>query len=353
MGAKSWLTTAELEFAEPTARVRALNGGQMTVAAAHAHAPKAHVVQFYEGEGELIETVAEYLRRTLEDSGVAIVVATAAHMESFGQRLSELGVDVEGARAGGELVMLDAAETMSQFFLDGHLDAASFDATIGDFVRQASDGGRVVRIYGEMVVLLWEAAQVTSAMNLESLWNDLGQRVPFSLLCAYPASAVGLDADAFHELCQLHSEVVGPQLGGSDLSGEPAGLERTFNWGIFAPREARRFVAEILSNLDRPDLVDDALLVVSELATNAVVHARSPFTVTLSSDADKIKIAVRDGSPAIPELGSDDPLEPGGEGLKLVAAVCSRWGADLLGNGKVVWAELSARIDRHSTAPRS
>jgi anti-sigma regulatory factor (Ser/Thr protein kinase) len=88
------------------------------------------------------------------------------------------------------------------------------------------------------------------------------------------------------------------------------------------------------------DPVDDAALVTSELAANALLHAHSDCTVTVSLTRDAIYIAVRDHAATLPTRRPPVGLQSSGRGLTMVSAVSRGWGADLLDEGKVVWAEL-------------
>jgi anti-sigma regulatory factor (Ser/Thr protein kinase) len=89
--------------------------------------------------------------------------------------------------------------------------------------------------------------------------------------------------------------------------------------------------------------VDDARLVVSELTTNAVVHAGSPFSVAVRHEGSAIRIAVHDSNPTLPVLRDGGPAAPSGRGLHLVRALTSAWGVDRSPDGKTVWAELPLR----------
>jgi anti-sigma regulatory factor (Ser/Thr protein kinase) len=107
-----------------------------------------------------------------------------------------------------------------------------------------------------------------------------------------------------------------------------------------APRLARQAMREWLASVRCPDRVSaDALLVVSELLTNAVVHARSEATIVASFDDGRLRVEVHDGDLTPPRL-SDQPDASGGWGLRLVAALADRWGWILTSSGKRVWAEL-------------
>ena len=90
------------------------------------------------------------------------------------------------------------------------------------------------------------------------------------------------------------------------------------------------------------DLVEVVALLTSELVTNAVVHARTAFTVRATFDAPELRVEVRDGGPEHMEPPTDDPYAEGGRGLLLVAALADRWGVTGRPDGKTVWFVLHA-----------
>jgi hypothetical protein len=173
--------------------------------------PRGHIVQFYGEEQELTDRVSGFLAGGLDEGASAVVLATAAHRRAFEDRLAVLGIDVRAPQASGDFLALDAGEVLDRFMIGGRVDPADFERVVGGLIRQAVAGGRPVRIYGEMVALLWNAGYVSAALELEVLWNELSQLVSFSLLCAYPARYVaGAEhADALDEVCNLHSAVTG------------------------------------------------------------------------------------------------------------------------------------------------
>ncbi len=81
-------------------------------------------------------------------------------------------------------------------------------------------------------------------------------------------------------------------------------------------------------------------MVVGELAANAYVHARSPFTVSLTGLYDLVSIEVADESTEVPMLLADDVDSTHGRGLLIVDALARAWGSRPTDCGKVVWAEL-------------
>jgi anti-sigma regulatory factor (Ser/Thr protein kinase) len=85
-----------------------------------------------------------------------------------------------------------------------------------------------------------------------------------------------------------------------------------------------------------PDLLEDAALVATELAANAVVHAASAFSIEVRAENAEVRIAVADNQ----WVDQDRLVVRQGRGLGLVAGLSRRWGAEISSDGKVVWAEL-------------
>ncbi len=103
----------------------------------------------------------------------------------------------------------------------------------------------------------------------------------------------------------------------------------------------REFVAEEVEALNRHDLADDAVLVASELATNAILHAGGLTAVRVAPVADGVRIEVHDRTRVPPTMARASPEAMTGRGLRLVASLSARWAAEPNNGGKVVWAELS------------
>lgn len=111
--------------------------------------------------------------------------------------------------------------------------------------------------------------------------------------------------------------------------------------------EARHFARAVLQDWALPDLADTAEMVISELASNAVLHARhAAFRVTLRLlGNDHVRVAVVDRSAALPSMVDAGDDEDHGRGLAIVDALSQKWGADPVWwgtqKGKAVWAELA------------
>lgn len=106
---------------------------------------------------------------------------------------------------------------------------------------------------------------------------------------------------------------------------------------------ARDFVCVHLVAHALSHLVEDIRLVASELATNALAHARTPFTVTLSLVNGSVLLAIKDESAAGPMKAMPDVMDMNGRGLMLVELLSSEWGSTFDDAGcKSVWASFTA-----------
>ncbi|MGW2374232.1 MULTISPECIES: ATP-binding protein [Kitasatospora] len=95
---------------------------------------------------------------------------------------------------------------------------------------------------------------------------------------------------------------------------------------------------------------EDVLLMVSELVTNACLHAPGgPRELRLDWDGIRLRVEVSDASPVLPRLvAADDPGRPGGHGLRVVDRLARAWGAGPDDGGKLVWLEVPSPLNRHA-----
>lgn len=118
------------------------------------------------------------------------------------------------------------------------------------------------------------------------------------------------------------------------------GVERGFPARPDSASAARRFVLEA-APIEHEDDRSRLTTLVSELATNAILHARTPFKVKVSRQRRQIRVDVTDGSSAPPVRKVFLGHQPTGRGLVLLESLADRWGVDVLdGDGKTVWFEI-------------
>lgn len=132
--------------------------------------------------------------------------------------------------------------------------------------------------------------------------------------------------------------------------------------------QARHFAADVLKKwgISGHDVAESVILLVSELVTNAVIHAHSPVELVIthlcrvpvgagsmaSPDLDGVvRVEVRDRSALLPQLRHVRPTATHGRGLALVESLSDRWGVDTAGYGKHVWFEVRAQSSARKKTP--
>lgn len=300
----------------------------------------------YDLDSHLIDELTDFAMDGLALGEVVVVVATPEHRAALAGSLAAAGCSVERAARSGQYAEADAAGTMATFLRGGTPDPALFFAGIGDLLDGVSRSGRPVRVFGEMVALLWAQGNVPAALELESLWNRLARTRHFALLCAYPTTsfADAPDLTAVRTACDLHGDVLSPASykAGEIARIDPTGVQES---RVFVPtspavRAVRHLVTDTLRAWDQEALVHDGALLVSELATNAVRHATSPFRVQITRSDRAVRIAVEDLGPGEPRVRPTDLEHRGGRGVALIDAMALSWGCEPAAAGKVVWCEL-------------
>jgi len=125
------------------------------------------------------------------------------------------------------------------------------------------------------------------------------------------------------------------------------GLERslTFPPDPSSPAAARRLLGTIVEDCGRPDWRDAAELALTELITNALLHAHTEMTVRISCDDKLLRVEVEDSSPVVPVPRGYGPESSTGRGLGLVAAITHEHGITRTDTGKIVWFALNALSD--------
>jgi anti-sigma regulatory factor (Ser/Thr protein kinase) len=116
---------------------------------------------------------------------------------------------------------------------------------------------------------------------------------------------------------------------------------------------ARQFLRQRLEAWEATSHIDAAVLVASELVTNAVLHARTAMTLRVEMRGDLIRIEVFDGNPRLPMPASCPPDATSGRGLALISALSSAWGIEHRDGGKVVWAEIGPRESDECPDPQT
>lgn len=172
--------------------------------------PQYHAVRFYDNDKALAQIVADFLGDGLTSGEPGIVVASPTQRAAIIRELVAKDIDVVKLQGSDELIFLDAEETLSTFMANGTPDGDKFKDRMCEIIKRTGRGqaDRTIRIYGQMVDLLWKNGKHQAAIRLEMLWNQLANGHAFSLLCGYAMGHFYKDAN-FHDICARHTHVLG------------------------------------------------------------------------------------------------------------------------------------------------
>jgi DNA-binding NarL/FixJ family response regulator len=208
----------------------------------------------------------------------------------------------EAKRVQPDLVLLDC--TMP--------GADAFDALPG--LRKVAPDARVVLVSG------YDPAELRSASRSAGAVGYLTKDTPARRLAAELDALVGL-VEAVEQVLTEASQ--------------------RFEQDPQSPRAARRFVTQALTEVEDDDLTDTVTLLVSELVTNAVLHAGSDVEVAVRLTGTVARVEVTDASAQSPAPRDAAADEDSGRGLALVGSLARRWGVrSEPGGGKTVWFEV-------------
>jgi anti-sigma regulatory factor (Ser/Thr protein kinase) len=117
---------------------------------------------------------------------------------------------------------------------------------------------------------------------------------------------------------------------------------RTFPADPRSVPAARHFATDVLSDVS-PELLQVVELMVSELATNGIRHARSTFELAIYRTVDRVRVEVTDQAGGTPSICYPAPDDPTGRGLRIVDMLAEQWGVERSAAvGKTVWFTVAA-----------
>ena len=169
-----------------------------------------HIVYPYTDETQVADAVCLFASAGLQKGDAVLLVMTSGHCEPIRRRLEGQGFNLNELEASGQLACEDAEDLLSTFMFDGIIDDHKFKTKLGRMIERAKCAGghhRSVRVFGEMVDLLWRADPHTT-LRLEELWNEVIEAHSVPLLCAY--SLAGPKSGEFPtSLLACHSHNIG------------------------------------------------------------------------------------------------------------------------------------------------
>jgi hypothetical protein len=170
--------------------------------------PDGHFVYPYTNESQFSEAVCLFISSGFRKGGSALLVMTDSHCTAVYRKLQDDGLDVAELEARGRLVCKTAESLLGTFMFDGIIDEHRFKTTVGHLIEtaRASSSNGEVRVFGEMVDLIW-IPNPQATQRLEELWNQVIKLHSVPLLCAY--SLGGTRPEVLPEsLLECHSEAL-------------------------------------------------------------------------------------------------------------------------------------------------
>lgn len=164
--------------------------------------PLGHSVQLYRDGRFLIDTITSFIKVGLDLNATVLVIVTAQHREELYKTLTadELRND--------KLKFLDAADVLRLIMVEDWPNESQFIHEMETILGRGGENGQI-RVFGELVAVLCAEGKAAAALRLEELWNFLVIKHRFSLMCAYPLSALfeKADQETRTRVIELHQHV--------------------------------------------------------------------------------------------------------------------------------------------------
>lgn len=167
-------------------------------------------MQFYRQLGQLATTVSGFLCEGLIYGQPALLIATPPSLDAILTAMRSRFIDVASAELAGDLLLVDPHETLASLLDGGRPDRDRAEARLGALIDRLAQKRphATVRVFGEMVNVLWQKGQLDAALELEALWNGLARRHRFALLCGYALGDAGVAIESFQTICDEHTHVI-------------------------------------------------------------------------------------------------------------------------------------------------
>ena len=167
-----------------------------------------HGVRFYDSTEAMAGIVAAFLGTGFITHEPALVIATRSHRRAIAQALAGCSFSVDLLQQSGNLVLLDASDTLSTLLVHGTPDPVRFESAVSRrFGRLGHAHQGPVRAYDEMGDMLWRGGTREAAIQLESLWDRWTVTHRCSLVCGHAVPNFR-DHGAPRVLCEQHSHII-------------------------------------------------------------------------------------------------------------------------------------------------
>ena len=308
----------------------------------HVPAPAAHLVHFYSTPDGLAASLCSFFAEPLKRGESVIVVMRPEHRVALDAALKAAGVDLAAEVRAGRYQALDVTETLDSILTEDGLSPELFRVGPRALVLEARRRAGAVHVYGEMIGTLLSRGDVVTAFELESLLSEFIREHPFRLLCGYPRDVLEGDlAGVIDGVASVHDAFVAVR--GAMLPGLTAAVDLPI--GADTGAHARRTVSEVLEawGIAEGDWLDDAMAVVDELVSAAVLRGAPTIALALVGERDHVVVTVTGSAPT----GDEEPWAhaeaqaEAGRSFAVLASLAQAWGVERLPDGSRMWARLA------------
>ena len=169
-----------------------------------------HTIQICPNESSQIDLLTRYIKDGLRNEETIILIAKPALRKALKLKMDAFSFDGETIQNHDQIKFFDAEFLLSNLMHDGILEEKAFQQFVATPIYNAQLNLKKVRVFGEMVDILWKQGQHDMALQLEDFWNDLSRTQEFSFLCTYSLHELDPNAydDALKHICKCHSHLI-------------------------------------------------------------------------------------------------------------------------------------------------
>lgn len=170
-----------------------------------------NIVQVCQDDIFQAEAVTQYIQEGLSKDEAVVIYARPSLRKSVIRKLEQVGIEVGNYKQLGQIKFFDVEYILSCFYTEDIVNESSFQDLIGSSLQDLRPRFGKIRIFGEMVNVLWKNGEYEAAMKLEECWNNLSRKFEFSLLISYSLDSVDPantnTEEAVRLICQYHKHL--------------------------------------------------------------------------------------------------------------------------------------------------
>jgi hypothetical protein len=168
-----------------------------------------HVVQVYENDGVLIDTLTGFVEATIYSNENAVVIATDRHLNALEARLESYGMEIEKMISENRFIPLNVEEIIAEFMINSELDESLLMKTASDLLTKARFGKRNFKMSGEIAPTLMAQGYKDVPLRVEQLFDKGFHELKYCLYCAYSKKVFHGEFSQYRSpVCDIHSKII-------------------------------------------------------------------------------------------------------------------------------------------------